>query len=511
MSSSTSGETALEAIDIRKSFGGVRALDGVSFALSRGEIHALVGENGAGKSTLIKVITGALRPDSGQLRLRGEVLHENSPSKAKSLGIAAIYQQPALFPHLTVAENIDFAVNPAALWKRVNWQARRERAGRMLERVGAHIQLDRLAGDLSMPEQQLVEIAKALDTNPSVLILDEPTASLGDRDAQHLFALLEQMRTSGVAIVYISHRFEELFRLSDRMTVLRDGRSVETRNKEDLTNHDLIRLMIGRELKTVFPPRTTSIGTPAFEVCDLNCRSKGIRNFALKIRAGEIVGMAGLVGSGRTEVAELIFGISTKDSGEIHLQGQKVNIKSPIDAVANGLAYLPEDRRSHGVILPMSIAENASLANLNRFSTNRFLDFKQERESAEGFVASLRIKAPDIDTSVANLSGGNQQKVALARWLVTAPRVLILDEPTQGIDVGAKSEIYQIVRDLAGQGTAILLISSDMHEVLGLSDRILVMTNGSVAGVLSRDEATPHRILELSLGQAAAVSSGPLQ
>jgi rhamnose transport system ATP-binding protein len=490
----------LEARHIRKSFGAVQALKGVSFDLRAGEVHALVGENGAGKSTLIKILTGALEPDGGEILLRSERILDNSPAKARELGISVIYQQPALFPDLSVAENIALAGESGTPWRRVNWRARRAHAADLLARIGARVSPDVRAANLSMPEQQMVEIAKALDANARVLIMDEPTASLGDQDAAHLFRLVNELRAKGTAIVYISHRFEELFLLANRVTVLRDGVSVQTCEMTEVTNADLIRLMVGRELDTVFPKHQTTLGETVFEVRGLSCSRLGVKNASLTIRSGEILGLAGLVGSGRTQLAEALFGLAPLDGGEVWLNGQALTVLSPADAVSAGLAYVPEDRRRHGVILDLSIAVNSTLASLNKISDgNGFLNAVSERRLANDAIAKLGVKAPSADTLARNLSGGNQQKVALARWLMTDPKVLILDEPTQGIDVGAKSEIYHLIGKLAASGLAILMISSETAEILGLSDRIAVMAKGEIVGVLDRAEANPHLILEMAL------------
>jgi rhamnose transport system ATP-binding protein len=495
---------ALEAKGIEKSFGGVRALRGVSLELAAGEVHALVGENGAGKSTLIKIFTGAVTPDRGEIRLRGELLEHNSPAKARSLGIAAIYQQPALFPDLTVVENIALGKETGKLWSKVDWRARRAHASELLDRIGARVRPEALAGELSMPEQQLVEIAKALDTNASVLILDEPTASLGDRDTENLFRIILELRAKGVAIVYISHRFEELGRVADRVTVLRDGQSIETRAMAGTTKEDLIRLMVGRELETVFPPGENGFGDIALEVRGLKCRSLRVEDVTLTVRRGEIVGMAGLAGSGRTQFAEALFGLAQLDAGEVLVNGKAVEIRSAADAVRLGIAYVPEDRRRHGVILRMPVAANTTLASLGSISKGGFLQFAEEQKAAAGYILRLGVKTPSTDTLAGNLSGGNQQKVALARWLMTQPKILILDEPTQGIDVGAKMEIYRLIRQLAANGLAILMISSETEEILGMSDRVAVMAKGRIAGILDRANATPYDILELALGHQVA-------
>lgn len=495
----------LEASGIEKSFGGVRALRGVSLALAAGEVHALVGENGAGKSTLIKIFTGAIAPDAGEIRLRGQLLEHNSPARARSLGIAAIYQQPALFPDLTVTENIALGKETGRLWSKVDWRARRAHAAELLARIGAQIRPTALAGDLSMPEQQLVEIAKALDANASVLILDEPAASLGDRDTENLFRIIGELRGKGVAIVYISHRFEELDRVADRVTVLRDGQSIETLAMAGTTKQDLIRLMVGRELDAVFPRSDNAPGEIALEVRELSCRVLGVESVSLAVRRGEIVGIAGLVGSGRTQFAEALFGLTPIDGGEVFLSGKKVDIRSATDAAALGIAYVPEDRRRHGVILGMPIAANTTLASLASISTAGFLRFAEEQKAARQFISQLGIKTPSAETLAGNLSGGNQQKVALARWLMTDPKVLILDEPTQGIDVGAKAEIYRLIRQLAASGLAILMISSETEEILGMSDRVAVMAKGRIVGILDRATATPYNILELALGHRVTV------
>jgi rhamnose transport system ATP-binding protein len=492
----------LEAINIHKSFGGVRALNGVSISLLPGEVHALVGENGAGKSTLIRILTGAIQADAGEVRLRGQRFGQISPRKARELGITAIYQEPALFPDLTVAENIFLSQDRPAVFERVDWNACERHARQLLDRIGADINPRTPARRLSMPQQQLVEIAKALGDNASVIIMDEPTASLGDRDAENLFRIVCEMRAAGTTMVYISHRFEELYRLADRVTVLRDGQVIETRAMAETTSADLIRLMVGRELASTYPKHDVELGAVALDVRNLTCKRFGVRDISLAVHHGEIVGLAGLVGSGRTQFAEALFGLAPIDGGEIYVDGRSVLIHSPDDALRAGLAYLPEDRRRHGVILDMSVEANTTLASLRRISRRGFVRFSAERESAMEFIKRLRIKSPSPETATKNLSGGNQQKVALARWLMTEPRVLVLDEPTQGIDVAAKAEIYELIGDLARRGLGVLMISSDMPEVLGLSDRIAVMSKGRISGMLNRHEATPDAVLELALGDA---------
>ncbi len=494
------GRLLLKAFDIQKSFGAVRALRGVSFDLLAGEVHALVGENGAGKSTFIKILTGAVQPDAGLILFQDQPIEQNSPAKAHALGISVIYQQPALFPDLSVAENIALAQVGKTSWERVDWKARHEHAARLLERIGAKIRPEATAGTLSMPEQQLVEIAKAVDADAKVLIMDEPTASLGDQDAENLFRLVSDLRSKGTGIIYISHRFEELFRLADRVTVLRDGNSIQTCPMAGVTTDDLIRMMVGRELETVFPKHQAQLGETVLEVRSLSCRALGVNNVSLSIRSGEVLGLAGLIGAGRTQFAQALFGLAEVDSGDVFLNGKKLTIQSPADALRAGLAYVPEDRRRHGVILDMSIAANSTLASLGKISTRGFLKTGTEERLALDTMRQLGVKAPFPSTLAKNLSGGNQQKVALGRWLMTDPKVLILDEPTQGIDVGAKSEIYQLIGQLAQRRLAILMISSETPEILAMSDRIAVMAKGGIAGTLERSEATPQLLLELALG-----------
>jgi rhamnose transport system ATP-binding protein len=500
-------DTLLRLTDITKHFGGVRALKGVSFDLRAGEVHALVGENGAGKSTLIKVITGAHRPDSGSVEIGGTVVAHNSPSHAKALGVAAIYQQPALFADLTVAENIALGLERGGAWRKIDWKQRDARARELLDRVGARIAPDAFVRQLTMPQQQLVEIARALGSRAKVLILDEPTASLSDREVDHLFEVIRELKKQGVGMIYITHRLEELSRLADRVTVLRDGAYVGTRPMAEVDRAEMIRLMVGRELSAVFPKTAVPIGDVVLEARGLGCRESGVSGVNVVVRAGEILGLAGLVGAGRTELARVLFGLTPADSGTIRLGGREVRIDRPSRAVELGIAYVPEDRRRHGVILEMPVAANTTLAILKQISTGGWLSFAKENQIAQSFVDRLATKTPSVAAPAGNLSGGNQQKVALARWLATEPKVIILDEPTQGVDVGAKSEIHKLMGELAGRGLAIIMISSELPEVLGMSDRIAVMHAGRIVGVLDRAEATQERVLELALGHGAQVAA----
>jgi rhamnose transport system ATP-binding protein len=419
----------------------------------------------------------------------------------RALGVAPIYQQPALFPDLTVAENLAVGFEQRGAWRLVNWRARRARARELLDRVGATVDVDAPARSLRMAEQQLVEIARALAADARVVLMDEPTAALTDREASRLFELVRELRSRSIGIVYVSHRLEEIAALADRVSVLRDGELVATREMAQTSRAELIRLMVGRELQAVFPKRDVPIGGIVLEAEKLGCRATAVGNVSLQVRAGEIVGLAGLVGSGRTELAQSLFGLRAADEGTIRLNGRPVTVRSPADALRLGLAYLPEDRRRHGVIPEMSVAANTTLASLREISSAGFIDFRKERDVAAEYSTRLAIKARSIDAPVATLSGGNQQKVALSRWLATRPRVLILDEPTQGVDVGAKAEIHRLIVDLAAAGMAILLVSSELPEILAMCDRIVVMRGGTVAGLLERSKATPEAVMALAVGK----------
>jgi rhamnose transport system ATP-binding protein len=493
----------LSLTGIVKSFGGVRALDGVSFEVRSGEVHALVGENGAGKSTLVKVATGAHAPDAGEVALGGRVIARLDPLAARRLGVAVIYQQPALLPDLTAAENIALAEEQGAPWRRVRWRERRRRARELLGRVGARIDPDAAVGRLRMPEQQLVEIARALGSDARVIFMDEPTASLSERETEHLFAVIRELRAKGAGIVYVSHRLEELFVLADRVTVLRDGRRVADRPIGELDRAALIRLMVGREVSAAAGEAARVPGDAVLEVRGLRSRAGGLREATFTLHAGEVLGIAGLVGSGRTELARTLFGLTPADGGELRVRGQAVTIPGPERAVALGLAYVPEDRKRHGVVGELPIAANLTLAILRELSRLGLLDRAEERRRAEQMSARLGVRAPSVDVPVSTLSGGNQQKVALGRWLATRPSILILDEPTQGIDVGAKAEIHRLVGELAGQGLALLMISSDLPEVLGMSDRVAVMHDARLAAILPRARATPEAVMTHALGHAA--------
>jgi len=496
-------ELLLEASRITKTFAGVRALRGVSFDLIAGEVHALVGENGAGKSTLIRIVCGAEIADSGALTIAGGAVDRMDPLTARVLGIAVIYQHPVLFPALTVAENIALPLESGRRLRRVDWPARRRQASRLLDEIGAAIDPDRAVDTLSMPERQLVEIAKAIGAEARILIMDEPTASLTEREVASLLDTVRRLRARGAGVVYISHKLEEVFAVADRITVLRDGESIATRRADAIDRGELVRLMIGREAAEARAVRPSALGQVALEVRGLSNLARGVRSVSCAVRRGEILGLSGLVGSGRTELAETIFGLTPHNEGEILVDGKTATIGSPEDAIRLGIGYVPEDRQRHGVVGEMSVAVNTTLNQLEATSWRGLVDDAAERRIAGAYVERLRIKTPSVDAAVEALSGGNQQKVALARWLSIEPRVLILDEPTQGVDIGAKGEIHDIIVRLADKGLAIVMISSELPELLAMSDRIAVMRAGTIVGTLSRDQASPELVMALALGHAA--------
>ena len=517
----------LRLLAVTKSFGAVRALKSVSFDLQPAEVHALLGENGAGKSTLIKVITGAHPPDSGAIEIDGHAVGSLTPATAHKLGIACIYQQPALFPDLTVEENLGLRLEPISPRRVVNWPERRARACGLLDRIGAAISPETEVRQLSMPEQQLVEIACAIGAGARILIMDEPTSSLTDKEQQILFGLINDLRARGTGIIYISHRLDEIFQLANRVTVLRDGETVATRNvqrsstghsgraelplrpdlggaaaspypTEQLTETELIKLMVGREVSTIYPPSESAPGVPLLSLKEVGCATSGIHNVTFDVHAGEVFCLAGLVGAGRTELARVLFGLTPADAGEISIAGAGVVIRSPRDATGASIAYVPEDRRSHGVILEMPLAHNTTMAAHRRLFPGRWLRLMREQLLARKYIHDLDVRTSGPDALVNSLSGGNQQKISLARWLATEPKVLILDEPTQGVDVGAKSELHRIIRRLALEGVAVLLISSDLPEVLGMGDRIGVMRRGTLATILP-GRSDPHEVMAAAI------------
>ena len=493
-------EPLVEIVGVSKRFDATQALDDVSLALHAGEIHALLGENGAGKSTLIKVMTGIYPPDRGSIVMNGGELTLRTGAEAQRYGIAAIYQEPAIFPDLNVAENIFLGHrNRGALMR---WRRMHREAEELLGQLDVNLDVRALASTLSVAGQQAVEIAKAISLDVRVLIMDEPTAALSAHEVDRLFRQVRDLSARGVAVLFISHRLDEVFELADRITVLRDGRLISSRSRREATPEQVIRDMVGRDVADFFARSDHAPDETVLRVEDLG-RDGAFSGVSFEVRRGEVLGLAGLVGAGRTDVALALFGIAPADSGRLELEGREVQIRSPHQAMRQGIAYLSEDRRQRGLSMPQSVTANITLATLRRYvSRLRLLDSSAERSVADGFRRMLSIRTPSLETPVDQLSGGNQQKTMLAKWLTTEPTVLILDEPTRGIDVGAKAEVHHIVDELARSGLAIVLISSELPEVLGMSDRVLVMREGQVVGVFGRDEATEERIVTAAMGAA---------
>jgi len=489
----------VELRGISRSFGGIQALSEVDLELRAGEIHALVGENGAGKSTLVKILTGVHEPDAGEILVAGTEQRIRGAHAAQSLGIAAMYQEPSVFLDLSVAENIFAGRRPRGLLGSVDWSQMNREAADVLEELGVDFGPDTPVRGLGVADRQLLEIAKALSTDARVLIMDEPTAALSPREVDNLFRVARSLRERGVAVVFISHRLEEVSAISDVVTVLRDGKHVATRPAGDLSHTEIVRLMVGRSLEALFPKEEAEIGEVALELRGFT-RQGVFDDVSFAVRRGEILGLAGLVGAGRSEVARSLFGIDPYDDGEVILTGTPFRPRSPRRALRRGLAYLPEDRLGQGLFPTMSIATNTSLAVLPQLTRGGLLRPWLERRLARSFIDQLRIKAFSSSQEVRTLSGGNQQKVVLSKWLAAEPRVLILDEPTRGVDVGAKADVHRTISHLATQGLAIVLISSELPEVLGMSDRVVVLHEGRVAAVLGRAEATSERIMDAATG-----------
>jgi rhamnose transport system ATP-binding protein len=492
----------LSVRNIEKSFPGVRALSGVSFDVAAGEVHALLGENGAGKSTLIKIVSGVFPPDRGEVIVAGEPVNLHRPDDARRAGVATIYQELLLFPELTVAENVFMGHAPRAGLNRLDWRAMRDKTRDLLASLEIHdLRPDQIVGALSVGNRQRVEILRALSQDARILIMDEPTAALTEYDVTRLFDIVRRLKSRGVAVIYISHRLDEIFAIANRVTVLRDGAFVTTKNVADTDASELVQLMVGRKIESLFPKVEVPIGEPVLEIRDLERRPL-TKKISLTVRAGEIVGLAGLVGSGRSELAQTIFGVTPAESGEIRIVGKRVEIRSPAQARALGVAYVPEDRGVQGLVRPMTVRENFSLAALAKVAFAGFIDRAAERKLAEEGVARFSVKTSSLEQVVGKLSGGNQQKIVLGKWLANRPKLLILDEPTRGIDVGAKAEIHRLMGELAGQGLAILMISSELPEVLGMSDRVLVMREGRLVAEFPRAQATQEAAGAAMMGSA---------
>ena len=477
-----------------KSFVGVKVLKDVDFDVRPGEVHALLGENGAGKSTLIKMLSGLYTPDAGTITVNGEAMKFSSTRDATAAGIATVYQELLLFPELTVAENVFLGHYPRTAGGWIDWAEVRARTRDLLDQLDTFdLDVDTKVLALSVAQRQRVEIAKALSKNAKILIMDEPTASLVEADVQRLMQVVRQLRERGVGIVYVSHRMPEIFALADRVTVLRDGAHVGTRAIGEVDERELVSMMVGRPIDSLFPKTEAAIGETVLEVRNLN-HGRHVRDISFSLRRGEILGIAGLVGSGRTELALTLFGMTPATSGEIVMEGRPVRITSPRQARDLGIAYVPEDRGLQGLVKPMAIRKNVSMATIERVSSGIFIKPAAEARRAVDAVKRLSIRCRDIGQPVGELSGGNQQKVVIAKWLETSPKVLILDEPTRGVDVGAKAEIHTIMGELVKQGVAVIMISSELPEVLGMSDRVLVMSGGAITGEIDRADATPERV-----------------
>ena len=485
---------------INKSFPGVKALSDVDFSLQKGEVHALMGENGAGKSTLMKILSGAYKRDSGNIYINGERVEILNPKHSQMLGIAIIYQELNLIKRVTVAENIFLGRYPRKAGV-IQWKQMFADAQALFDSFD--IDLDASAGlsSLSLAQQQLVEIIKAVSIDAKVVIMDEPTSSLTTRETEVLFRIIEALKARGIAVVFITHRLDEVFTICDRISVLRDGCYIGTRNIKDITKSEMIAMMIGRELNQQYPAHTATIGEEVLRVENLSDGHKYVKGVSFQARAGEILGFAGLVGAGRTETMRLIFGVDKKSGGKIFIDGKEVQIKSPVDAIANGIGFVTENRKEEGLLLNQSVQVNNSLVAYKRILRMNFcFDFKRERQFAEEYIQALRIATPSPRQKVMYLSGGNQQKVVLSKWLMNDPRIIIFDEPTRGIDVGAKREIYEIINELATKGNVIIVVSSDLEEIMGISDRILVMHEGVISGEVQREDFSQHLITEYAVG-----------
>lgn len=492
------GNPFLRMTGISKRFHGVQALQRVDFSAELGQVTALVGENGAGKSTLMKILAGIHKRDEGEILLGGQPAKIDSPIAAMQQGISVIHQELNVLPNLSIAENI-FVGREKKKGMFVDKQYYREKTTELLKQVDLNVDPDTQTRYLSTAQKQMVEILRAISSEAKIVVMDEPTSSLTKRETDVLFSIIRTLKQNNVGIIYISHRMDEILELADRVVVFRDGHRVGALTREEMTEGKIINMMVGRELNEIFAKRPAPIGDVVLEAKGLSVGY--VRDVSFQVRAGEILGFSGLVGAGRSETMQLIFGVDKPDAGEVWLEGKKLDIKCAGDAIDAGIALVPEDRKEQALILGLDIRENMSLAILKKLKNGMFVDGNKQTDMAEKYVKELRVATPSIKQTVKNLSGGNQQKVVIAKWLASKPKVLILDEPTRGIDVGAKQEIYSLMSDLANQGIAIIMVSSELPEVLGMSDRIVVMHEGRVKGELTREEATQERIMQMAIGK----------
>lgn len=480
---------------IEKSFPGVKALQNAYLELEKGEVNVILGENGAGKSTLMKILTGVYSKDSGEIFLNGEKIEVKTPKEAEKYGISIIYQEFNLLPHLRVSENIFITRLPKNSFGIVDEKKLFENTEKILKKLNLNINPNEIVANLSVAQQQMVEIAKALSVNCQILIMDEPTAALTESEINDLFKVIKDLKEKGVGIIYISHRMEELRHIANKVTIMRDGQYINTLNFKDTTLDEMISLMVGRSLENQFPKRKKNIGEVILEIKELSKRGK-FKDVSFQLKQGEILGFSGLMGAGRTEVARAIFGADLIDSGEIILEGKKLNIKTPRDAIKEGIAYLTEDRKKDGLLLNLSVEDNIMVSNPSSYSNNmKICNFNKSKELCEKFIKSMNIKTPNLKQEIKNLSGGNQQKAIIARWLCEEKKILMIDEPTRGIDVGAKREVYLLMNQLVEEGVSIIMISSELPEVLGMSDRVLIMREGRVTGILPVEELNQEKIM----------------
>ncbi|MFE4427892.1 sugar ABC transporter ATP-binding protein [Peribacillus butanolivorans] len=489
----------IEMKNIYKAFGQNKVLEGVQFSLEAGEVHALMGENGAGKSTLMNILTGLHKHDQGTIEINGKETSFKDSKEAEEAGMAFIRQELNIWPEMTVLENLFIGKEMVNAFGVLRNKQMKARANEIFKTLNISLPFDKEAGLCSVGEQQMIEIAKALMTDAEVIIMDEPTAALTDREIEKLFEVMKGLTKKGVSLVYISHRMEEIFAICDRITVMRDGKTVDTKRIKDTNFDEVVQKMVGRELEDRFPHREAHLGEVVLDVKGLT--KKGLfEDIHFAVRKGEIVGVAGLMGAGRTEIMRALFGVDQIDSGEITVEGKKVSIRKPTDAVHHGLAFITENRKEEGLILDFSVRENIGLPNLKSFAPSGLVKTEDEKKFAEMMIKRLHVKTSSTETIIGNLSGGNQQKVVIAKWIGTSPKVLIMDEPTRGIDVGAKREIYELMNELTERGIAIIMVSSELPEIVGMSDRILVVHEGKIAGELKKQEVTQEKIMALATG-----------